>query len=63
MWRLGYITHDYDVYDGAHLPDCKEINVAQFSYNAGMIMQGCAYMYNVVCVPLPDSIVELPLTT
>ncbi|KAI0393740.1 family 76 glycoside hydrolase [Xylariaceae sp. FL0594] len=47
MWRLGYISKDYDVYDGAHLPDCKSINVAQFSYNAGMIMQGCAYMYNV----------------
>jgi mannan endo-1,6-alpha-mannosidase len=29
------------------LPDCTGVNKAQFSYNAGMIMQGCAYMYNV----------------
>ncbi|KAK5632677.1 hypothetical protein RRF57_008391 [Xylaria bambusicola] len=47
MWRLGYITEDYDVYDGAHLPDCTGINKAQFSYNAAMLLQGCAFMYNV----------------
>ncbi|KAJ2982912.1 hypothetical protein NUW58_g6343 [Xylaria curta] len=45
--RLGYISDQYDVYDGAHLPDCKEINKAQFSYNAAMLMQGAAFMYNV----------------
>jgi hypothetical protein len=49
MERLGYIGEKFDVYDGAHLPDCTGVNKAQFSYNAGMIMQGCAYMYNVVC--------------
>ncbi|KAI1259960.1 family 76 glycoside hydrolase [Xylariaceae sp. FL1019] len=42
----GYITEDFDVYDGAHLPDCTDINKAQFSYNAAMLLQGCAYMYN-----------------
>jgi len=47
MERLGYIGEKFDVYDGAHLPDCTGVNKAQFSYNAGMIMQGCAYMYNV----------------
>ncbi|KAI3340655.1 family 76 glycoside hydrolase [Ustulina deusta] len=46
IWRLGYITEDYDVYDGAHLPDCTGINKAQFSYNAAMLLQGCAFMYN-----------------
>ncbi|KAI0539783.1 family 76 glycoside hydrolase [Xylaria digitata] len=46
MWRLGYISKDYDVYDGAHEPNCTEINKSQFSYNAAMILQGCAYMYN-----------------
>ncbi|KAI1425797.1 family 76 glycoside hydrolase [Xylaria sp. FL1777] len=46
IWRLGYITEDYDVYDGAHLPDCTSINKAQFSYNAAMLMQGAAFLYN-----------------
>ncbi|TGJ86415.1 hypothetical protein E0Z10_g2357 [Xylaria hypoxylon] len=46
MWRLGYISEDFSVYDGAHEPNCTSINKAQFSYNAAMIMQGCAYMYN-----------------
>ncbi|KAI0431568.1 family 76 glycoside hydrolase [Xylaria sp. FL1042] len=46
IWRLGYISDEYDVYDGAHLPDCTEINKAQFSYNAAMLMQGCAFLYN-----------------
>ncbi|KAI1827458.1 family 76 glycoside hydrolase [Xylaria intraflava] len=42
----GYITDNYDVYDGAHTPNCSEINQAQFSYNAAMLLQGCAYMFN-----------------
>lgn len=46
--RLGYISDEYDVYDGAHLPDCTEINKAQFSYNAAMLLQGAAFMYNTV---------------
>ncbi|GAP84279.1 putative glycoside hydrolase family 76 protein [Rosellinia necatrix] len=45
--RLGYVSDKYDVYDGAHLPDCTEINKAQFSYNAAMLLQGCAFMFNV----------------
>ncbi|KAI1191772.1 family 76 glycoside hydrolase [Nemania serpens] len=47
IWRLGYISDKFDVYDGAHLPDCTGVNKAQFSYNAAMLMQGCAYMFNV----------------
>jgi mannan endo-1,6-alpha-mannosidase len=46
--RLSYIDKDFNVYDGAHLPDCTEINKAQFSYNAAMLMQGAAFMYNYV---------------
>ncbi|KAI1436901.1 family 76 glycoside hydrolase, partial [Xylaria sp. CBS 124048] len=46
IWNRTYITPDYDVYDGAHTPTCSEINKAQFSYNAAMLLQGCAYMYN-----------------
>ncbi|KAI0473902.1 family 76 glycosyl hydrolase [Xylariaceae sp. FL0804] len=44
--RLGYISETWDVYDGAHLPDCTDINRAQFSYNAAMLLQGCAFMYD-----------------
>ncbi|KAI0466617.1 family 76 glycoside hydrolase [Xylaria cf. heliscus] len=44
--RLGYFNDQYDVYDGAHLPDCTEINKAQFSYNAAMLLQGASFMYN-----------------
>ncbi|KAI0169949.1 mannan endo-1,6-alpha-mannosidase [Hypoxylon sp. FL1284] len=44
--RLGYISKEWDVYDGAHLPDCTDINKAQFSYNAAMLLQGAAFMYN-----------------
>ncbi|KAI1840672.1 hypothetical protein JX266_013134 [Neoarthrinium moseri] len=46
MERLGYVDKDWNVYDGAHLPDCTDINKAQFSYNAAMLMQGAAFMYN-----------------
>ncbi|RYP19224.1 hypothetical protein DL767_009692 [Monosporascus sp. MG133] len=43
---LGYINDLGDVYDGAHLPDCTDTNRAQFSYNAALLIQGCAVMYN-----------------
>ncbi|KAI1803039.1 glycoside hydrolase family 76 protein [Daldinia bambusicola] len=44
--RLGYISDKWDVYDGAHLPDCTDLNKAQFSYNAAMLLQGAAFLYN-----------------
>lgn len=47
---LGYISDAWDVYDGAHLPNCSDINKAQFSYNAALLIQGCAFMYNYVRV-------------
>lgn len=58
LLRLGYIDKDWNVFDGAHLPDCTEINKAQFSYNAAMLMQGAAFMYNHVrylCHLLPPT--------
>lgn len=45
---LGYISDKWDVYDGAHLPDCTDLNKAQFSYNAAMLLQGAAFLYNYV---------------
>ncbi|KAI8656577.1 hypothetical protein LRP88_11878 [Fusarium phalaenopsidis] len=37
----------YKIYDGAHVgTNCTDINKAQFSYNAGVYLQGAAFMYN-----------------
>jgi mannan endo-1,6-alpha-mannosidase len=44
--RLGYVNEQFDVYDGAHLPDCLDTNKAQFSYNAALLLQGSAFLYN-----------------
>ncbi|KAI1800530.1 glycoside hydrolase family 76 protein [Daldinia bambusicola] len=44
--RLGFITKDFNVYDGAHADECKDINKAQFSWNAAYLLEGSAYMYN-----------------
>ncbi|KAH8682116.1 family 76 glycosyl hydrolase [Xylariales sp. PMI_506] len=46
LQTLEYVDADWNVYDGAHLPDCTNINQAQFSYNAAMLLQGSAFMYN-----------------
>lgn len=57
--KLGYISDKWDVYDGAHLPDCTDINKAQFSYNAAMLLQGAAFLYNYVSIPLPSQNMSL----
>lgn len=45
--KVQYIDAEYNVYDGAHVyHNCTDINKAQFSYNAGMLLQGAAFMYN-----------------
>lgn len=47
-----YIDDDGNVYDGAHEgEDCKDINKAQFSYNAALLIQGLAHLYNMVSHP------------
>lgn len=46
---LKYVTDDYTVYDGAYIEDnCTAITKAQFSYNAAVLLQGAAFMYNYV---------------
>jgi mannan endo-1,6-alpha-mannosidase len=46
---VGLMSEDFDVYDGAHVAtNCSDINKAQFSNNAGVYLQGAAYMYNQV---------------
>jgi len=50
LWNVNYIDHDsWQVYDGAHVENnCTDINKATFSYNAGVLLQGVAFMYNYV---------------
>ncbi|KAL8306393.1 hypothetical protein RB597_003079 [Gaeumannomyces tritici] len=48
LWAVKYIDHDtYKVFDGGHVEhNCTDINKQQFSYNAGVLVQGAAFMYN-----------------
>ncbi|KAI5865583.1 glycoside hydrolase family 76 protein [Durotheca rogersii] len=47
MEDIGYIDEDYNVYDGAGaLKNCADINRAQWTYNAGIFLQGAAVMQN-----------------
>lgn len=47
----GYISDKGQVFDGAHLPFCTEVNPVEWSYNAGIVLAGAAYMWNVVSSP------------
>ncbi|KEZ38781.1 Mannan endo-1,6-alpha-mannosidase [Scedosporium apiospermum] len=45
--NIGYIADNWDIYDGAHVEsNCTDINKAQFSYNAAVLLQGMAYLYD-----------------
>lgn len=48
MLRVGLVDGgSFDVFDGAHVEhDCRDINRAQFSYNAAVLLQGAAFMYD-----------------
>ncbi|POR32203.1 Mannan endo-1,6-alpha-mannosidase DCW1 [Tolypocladium paradoxum] len=48
LWGTNYINHEnWHVYDGAHVEtNCTDINKATFSYNAAVLLQGAAFMYN-----------------
>jgi len=48
MWDVNYIDHeDWRVYDGGHVEhNCTDVNRAQFSYNAALLLHGSAFMYN-----------------
>ncbi|KAI0973912.1 putative glycosyl hydrolase [Xylaria arbuscula] len=44
---VGYIDDDWNVFDGADISNnCTQINKQQFSYNAGVLLQGAAVLYN-----------------
>ena len=48
LWAVNYIDNkDWRVYDGGHVEhNCTDINRAQFSYNAALLLHGSAFMYN-----------------
>lgn len=47
MVGVGYIDQDYNVYDGGHIgANCTDVAHAQWSYNAAVIAEGLAYMYD-----------------
>ncbi|EXV02518.1 glycoside hydrolase family 76 protein [Metarhizium robertsii] len=48
LWGVQYIDHEtWAVYDGASVNDnCTDIHKTQYSYNAGILIQGVAFMYN-----------------
>ncbi|KAI0155407.1 glycoside hydrolase family 76 protein [Hypoxylon sp. FL1284] len=42
-----YIDDEWNVYDGGHIPhNCTDTNKQQYSYNAAIMLQGAAYMYD-----------------
>ncbi|KAG6006900.1 hypothetical protein E4U21_006619 [Claviceps maximensis] len=48
MWDRNYIDHKtWAAYDGAHVDqNCTDVNKVTFSYNAAVLVQGAAFMYN-----------------
>lgn len=49
---VGYVDAAYNVYDGAHTgTNCSDVDKAQFSYTAAVLLQGTAFMYNYVNIP------------
>jgi mannan endo-1,6-alpha-mannosidase len=45
---VGFITDDYDIYDGADIStNCTQPSKFQWTYNAGIFMNGAAVMYNI----------------
>jgi len=46
---VGFMDDKYNIYDGGHVDkNCTDVYKAQFSYNAAVMMQGAAFMYNYV---------------
>ncbi|KAG5964223.1 hypothetical protein E4U56_002366 [Claviceps arundinis] len=48
LWGVEFIDHEnWAVYDGANVKDnCSVVVKAQYSYNAGVVVQGAAFMYS-----------------
>lgn len=66
LWGVNYIDNEkWLVYDGGHVgKNCTDINKATFSYNAAILIQGAAFMYNFVSPwPCSDKLVGRCLLT
>lgn len=49
MLQIGLIDDNYNVFDGAHTGfDCTDINGARYSYNVAVLLQGAAFMWDLV---------------
>ncbi|KAI5918943.1 glycoside hydrolase family 76 protein [Camillea tinctor] len=59
---LGFIDSEFNVYDGASTPSCSAVNKAQYTYTAGMLIEGAAYMYNFTSSPTWKSRLDSLLT-
>lgn len=53
LTRIQLIDKHYNVYDNseADVLNCTELDHSQWTYNAGTMLVGAAYMYNYVCGP------------
>lgn len=50
--QVGFVSTDWKVFDGGHVEQsCQDIVRHQWTYNAGIVMAGCAVMYNYVNSP------------
>ncbi len=61
--QLKYVDDQYNVYDGGHVQkNCTDVYKAQFSYNAAVLAEGLAYMYDYVCLsPFSSLFIRPPL--
>lgn len=49
MLQTGLVDGHYKVLDGAHTGfDCTDINGAQYSYNVAVLLQGAAFLWDLV---------------
>lgn len=52
MEQIGLVGEDYSVFDGAHTEyECADVNRARFSYNVAVLLQGAAFMWDLVSHP------------
>lgn len=51
---IGIVDGQFNVYDGVRASNCDGINKLQLSHNAGMLLEGSAYLYSYVCLETPD---------
>lgn len=53
MAELNYIDKDWNVFDGAHVENnCTDLVRTQYSYNAALLVNSAAYLYNFVSLTI-----------